>query len=128
MLKAADIMTKDVLTVTPDTPISIAVKILTIRRLTGLPVIDDQKNLLGIISEKDVMGLLLEKEDLQEKKVFEYMTQEVHSFSPSDSVEDICEFLIHRPFRRVPIIKDGKLVGIISRRDIIALIHEEKCN
>ncbi len=68
MITAEDIMTKDVLTVNPDTPISIAVKILTIRHITGLPVIDADKKLLGIITEKDVMSLLLDKSDLREKK------------------------------------------------------------
>ncbi len=56
------------------------------------------------------------------------MTEDVQTFAPTDSVEDICEFLLHKPFRRVPIIRDEKLVGIISRRDIISLIHEEKCD
>ena len=127
MLKAEDIMTKEVLTVTPETPVSIAIKILTIRHLTGLPVVDGDKTLLGIISEKDIMGVLLEDCDLNEKKVFEYMTEDVQSFGPNETVDEICEFLLHKPFRGVPLISEGKLIGIISCRDIISLIHEEKC-
>ena len=126
MIKAQDVMTKDVITVKPDTPISMVVKILAIRKITGVPVIDDERNILGLISEKDVMGLLLEEGHVEEKTAVDFMTKDLHSFGPEDSVHAICEFLLDKPFRRVPIVKEGKLLGVISRSDLISLLWREK--
>ncbi|MCK5580948.1 MAG: CBS domain-containing protein [Candidatus Omnitrophica bacterium] len=126
MIKAEDIMTKDVITVEPDTPISMVVKILAIRKITGVPVIDENRILLGLISEKDVMGLLLEDEHAEEKTALDFMTKDLHSFGPEDEVHKICEFLLTKPFRRVPIVREGKLLGIISRSDLISLLWKER--
>ncbi len=126
MTKVSEVMTKDVLTVRPDTPISIAIKLLVIERVTGLPVVDEDKHIVGIVSEKDLMRILMEKENLKDKKVADYMTKNVQSYSPDDNVVDICKILLENNFRRVPITRDGKLVGIVSRRDIIKLIWKEK--
>jgi len=128
MVKASDIMMKEVITVTPETPVEIAIKLLVIRKLTGLPVLDDNKEVLGIISEKDIMCLLINNENFKEKKVSEFMTRNVQCFQPTDDANTICEFLLANTFRRVPIVENKKLVGIISRRDIISLIWENHVN
>ena len=122
MTIAKDIMTKDVIVVTPDTPISIVIKILAIRKVTGLPVVDENKKLLGIVSEKDLMGLLLQDNIDANLNIEKFMTKEVKSFSPEDDVKTVCEFLLNKPFRRVPITEGGKLLGLISRADIIKLL------
>lgn len=126
MKSAKEIMTKDIIVVNPDTTIEMAIKLLAIRRLTGLPVVDSTKKLVGIISELDLMHLLLENKDSMNKPVSEFMTKDVKYFSPDDSVMDICQFLLDHTFRRVPIVEDGILIGIISRSDIIRLIHDER--
>ncbi|MBF0385278.1 MAG: CBS domain-containing protein [Candidatus Omnitrophica bacterium] len=122
MLKAKDIMTSQALSVTPDTPISIAVKLLAIRKISGLPVVDCENNLVGVVSEKDLLGILLNEETAEDKTVSEFMTREVSSFSTEDSVDSICQFLLGHNFRRVPIVEGGKLKGLISRADIITHI------
>jgi len=126
MKTAKEIMTKDIVVVNPDTPISLAIRLLSIRKITGLPVVDESRNLIGIISELDLMTLLRDNADFVNKTVEDFMTKEVKFFSPDDSVMDICEFLLEHTFRRVPIVENGKLVGVISRSDIIHLIHGEK--
>jgi len=128
MVTAQEIMTREVQTVTPETPVSIAIRILAIRKISGLPVVDENKNLKGVISEKDLLQVLIEKGDIKDSTVSEFMTHEVKSFSPEDSADTICEFLINNPFRRVPIAKDGKLLGLISRADIITLIWKTRFN
>lgn len=126
MTKARDIMTKDVLVVTPDTPVGFAVKILAMRQLSGFPVVDNEKKLLGIISEKDLMGILLEDRAASDRTVGDYMTGNVKTFSPDDDAMEICRFLLEQPFRRIPIVDNGYLVGIVSRADIIQLLWKTK--
>ena len=126
MTKIEEIMTKDVLVVYPDTPVSMAVKLLAIKKVTGLPVVDENKSLLGIITEKDLMRLLIDQESVEEKTVADFMTKDVKCFSPENSAIEVCAFLLENLFRRVPIVKDNKLVGVVSRADIISLLWKER--
>ena len=130
MVKAKDIMEKDVITVKRDTPIQEAIKMLVDNRITGLPVVDDDMTLVGIISEKDVlrilanMDLLMMLDDIKKSDatVEDFMTKEVVSFEQYDTLADVCDCLIKKNFRRVPILSDGEVVGIISRRDLVQYI------
>ena len=122
MFKAKDIMVTDVITVTTDTPIYEAMRLLAMKGISGLPVIDNNMNLTGIISEKDVLHILVDGDIKTKQTVSDYMNRKVASFGQEDDVLDICDFFIKSTFRRVPIVTDGKLVGIISRHDIIKLI------
>lgn len=73
----------------------------------------------------DLDILKLESElDESSACVAKYMTEEVVSFSPEDSLLEICDCLLERDFRRIPIVSDGKLVGILSRKDIIDYMLE----
>jgi CBS domain-containing protein len=99
------------------------------KNITGLPVVDDDMRLLGIVTEKDVLELLYENEEKPDT-VGHYMTENVTTFDQNDSVVDIADSFLKNHFRRVPILADGKVVGVISRKDIIAYIlklrHEDK--
>ncbi|MBN2183243.1 MAG: CBS domain-containing protein [Sedimentisphaerales bacterium] len=119
MFTAEEIMTKDVISVTRETPIREAMELMLQHRISGLPVVDNQMNLLGIISEKDVVGLLYDTESLETQKVRNFMTERAIHFDIDDSLIDICDFFSKNLFRRVPITSDGKLVGIVSVPDII---------
>jgi CBS domain-containing protein len=121
MFKAKDIMKTDLITVNRHTPIHEAISILVENNITGLPVVDDDMSLAGIISEKDMLGLLYNIED-KPGNVEDFMTKQVMFFDQEDSLIDITESFIEENFRRVPIVTEGKLVGIISRKDIIAYI------
>lgn len=122
MFKAKDIMSTDVITVTTDTPIYEAMRVLAVKGISGLPVIDSNMNLAGIISEKDMLHILIDGDIQTKQTVADYMNRKVASFDQDDDVLDICDFFIKSTFRRVPIVADGKLAGIISRHDIIKLI------
>jgi len=126
MFKAEDIMCKKVISVRADTNIYEAMNIMLENKISGLPVVDGCTQLMGIISEKDILRILVEGEVSADKKVADYMKHDVISFHPQDSIVDICEFLMKNPYRRVPIIDRGRIVGIIARRDIIHLILKLK--
>lgn len=125
MEKIKDIMTKDVISITSSTPIKEVIEILITKKITGLPVVDENRKLLGIISELDLMGILLQNCAIDGKTAEEFTTKNVVSFGINDSVDKLCQYLLNKPFRRVPIIDDGHLVGIVSRSDIIALIWKK---
>lgn len=122
MFKAEDIMTKKVITVLATTPIYDALNIFIQKQVSGLPVVDEGGNLVGIITEKDVLELLLYKSIQEKASVGDFMTRIVKHFNREDSALDVCEFLLQNPIRRVPITDGEKVVGIVSRRDIISLI------
>ena len=123
MLKAGDLMTKNVVSVKKDTPIYEALELLRKNDITGMPVIEDDKTLVGIITEKDVLKLFYADGGDQDKTVDHFMTQPAVSFGVDESLESVCDFLMVKYFRRVPVVSTkGKLVGIISRPDIIDFI------
>ncbi len=123
MLEAKTVMTTDLITVNRQTGIYDAIKILVKNNITGLPVVDDNMTLVGLVTEKDVLKLLYNIED-RPGKVEDFMTTDIVSFDAEDSLVDICEAFMKSHFRRVPIVSKGKLVGIISRKDIISYIVE----
>ena len=125
MVVAKDVMKSGLLTVRTSTPVYEAMEILAARNVTGLPVVDDYMNLLGIISEKDMLKLLYDP-DAKPGLVEEYMTAGVIGFEQSTSLFEICDCLINNNFRRVPILDHGKLVGIISRTDIMGYIMKNR--
>lgn len=119
MFTAEEIMTKDVISVTKETPIREAMELMLKHRISGLPVVDDDMNLVGVLSEKDVVSLLYDIETLDSQKVRNFMTERAIYFDIDDNLVDICDFFAKNLFRRLPITSEGKLVGIISVPDII---------
>jgi CBS domain-containing protein len=125
MVKAKAIMKTRVLSVTKDTDVYEAIRIMVANQVTGLPVIDDNERLVGIVTEKDVLHMLYEVED-SPNPVSHFMTQPVVSFDEEEDLEVIAESLRGNNFRRVPILREGQLVGVISRRDVIRHITEQR--
>ena len=118
MLKAKDIMTKDVVTISPDATLADAIGLLVAKEISGMPVIDADENMIGIISEKDIINFAFSG-NLHNTKVKEAMSKNITSFPPDADVDSIALAISHHQFRRVPIVEKGKVVGVISRRDII---------
>ena len=104
-----------------DTEIYDAIQMLVDHNITGLPVVNDDMTLAGIVTEKDVLQLLYDIE-ARPGKVEDFMTKEVVFFDQEDSLIDITDCLMANHFRRVPITSGGKLIGVVSRKDIIACI------
>ena len=116
--KARDIMTPNVITTRPEVLVISAIKVLIDNHISGMPVIDDVGNLMGIITEHDVVNFMLSG-DAADTTVFDVMTKIVDTYSPDTVFEEIVShFAAHRN-RRVPVVENDKVIGIISRRDII---------
>ncbi|MBM4026454.1 MAG: CBS domain-containing protein [Planctomycetes bacterium] len=131
MVKAKELMNTGVITIGPDEDICEAMRMMALNNITGLPVVDTRGALLGIITEKDVLVLLCNRIeetdlDLSVGQVGEFMTRRVICFGPEDSLQNIAECLSTQAFRRVPILENGKLVGIISRRDVIRYLRDRR--
>ena len=126
MLTAKHIMNKDVIKVTKDTPIFQSMELIVKHRITGIPVVENDMSVVGMISEKDLLHLFHNQQDLEEKTVDDFMTQPVMSFDENENMLDVCNLLAKQIFRRVLITSEGKLVGIISRADIIEHIVKTK--
>ena len=119
---AKDVMTRDVVTVRKDTPIHEAMELVAKKDISGMPVVDAGMNLVGILTEKDMINLVRAPEEYEGKTVNDFMTQPALFFEEDESLLDVCDFLKKNVFRRVPITSKGKLVGVISIRDVIEYI------
>jgi len=144
MLKAKDIMTRELISVTPETPVTEAAKILLEKRINGLPVLDEQGELVGIICQSDLVaqqkrfpipsvfnlldGLIpigspktLEKEmkKIAASRVAEAMSTTLVAVSPEATLEDIATLMVTKNFHTLPVLDHGKLVGIIGKEDVL---------
>jgi CBS domain-containing protein len=119
MIKAKNIMTKEIITVGKDTPIYEAVELMAKNDITGIPVVDEEINLVGILTEKDVLRLFYAHGHEKDKPVEYFMSKPAVSFEEGANLRDICDCLMSKNFRRVPVTSKGKVVGIVSRADII---------
>ena len=123
MVTAKEVMSASVMTVNTDMKINDVIKLLVKHNVTGLPVVDEEMNLIGMVTEKDVLKVLYNKEKC--KTVQDLMSPGVVSFDEDEDLIKIFKCLVENSFRRVPITSSGKLVGIISRRDIIRFLHKK---
>ena len=122
MVRAKDIMSTTVTTVHEYANVMEVIKLLVDHNVTGLPVVDDSGRLLGMVTEKDILMLLLYDPNVKGKTVTDLMTTEIVHFDEDENLMTIFESLVKSNFRRVPILSEGRLVGIVSRRDIIKFL------
>ncbi len=144
MTKVADIMTTDVITVSPETKVTEATKILLEKRINGLPVVDARNTILGIICQSDIIvqqkkwpvptvftlldGFIplnsvshLEKEvkKMSATTVEDAMSQNPTTTGPEAEIEEVAELMVTKNFHSIPVVEDGKLVGIVGKEDIL---------
>ncbi|MFL9825770.1 CBS domain-containing protein [Rhodoplanes sp. SY1] len=140
-MKASDIMTTTLVTVTPDTAVADVAAILLENRISGVPVVDPAGRPVGIVSEGDLvrraeagtgherswwLKLLMGREGLaaefvkeHARRVADVMTRELVTATPDTPVAEIASLLERHRIKRVPIVKDGRLVGIVSRANLL---------
>ena len=126
MLQAKDIMTKDVVTVRTDTLMEEALELMLAHKISGMPVVSKDMTLMGIITEKDILNQFFGRQQVEGKAVEEFMTQPAVHFDENDSLESICKCLAEVTFRRVPVTKEGKVVGIVSRPDVLRCVRSTR--
>jgi CBS domain-containing protein len=122
----ADFMVTDLYTLSPDTDIRDAVDFLLEHKISGAPVVDQSGALLGVISEKDCLKLLAKGADHQRVAgtVAEYMTTHPETIPSHMDIYFAAGMFLNRSFRRFPVVDEGKLVGQISRRDILNSLQQ----
>ena len=124
--RAEDIMTREVVTFTPETDLYDAMSVLLSKKFSGASVVDNVGVLVGVLSEKDCLRVIAGEifEGLPEGRVGDYMSRDLVTVSPATSLFDIASLFLNRHFRRLPVIEeDGRLVGQISRRDVLWTIE-----
>ena len=121
----AEYMATHLHTLPPDADIRDAVDFLITHEISGAPVIDPDGALIGVISEKDCLRLLAKGDDHQRASgtVADFMTREPATFPSTMDVYFAAGVFLTRPYRRFPVVDDGKLVGLVSRRDILRAIQ-----
>jgi CBS domain-containing protein len=116
----------ETMTIGPDEPITAALALLEEKRIGALLVLDDHGKIAGILSERDlVRAMNKHRESIFSKRVGELMTTRVVTCSPKDPVAAIMGMMTAQRFRHVPVVDDGKLVGIISIGDVVKSRIEE---
>ena len=121
MQTARDIMTKEVVTLSPDTLVEDAGETLTQYRIHGAPVVDAAEQLVGMISLVDLVGR-------SGRRVKDIMSAEPVSAAVDTAVDEIGSIMLEQMVRRVPIVEGGRVVGIVSASDLIGVflnIHEQ---
>ncbi len=116
-----DIMSRDCYRVSPNASVTTLAKGLALHRLPGAPVVDDADRLIGFISEQDVMGRVLDSiyHDDEAPLVKEMMRHEVLSVSPTKSITDLAQEMLGSKPKVYPVVEQQRLVGIVTRRDIL---------
>jgi CBS domain-containing protein len=118
-ITVADVMVAGVLVVRSGASIDEAVRVIVDNRITGVPVVDDEGHILGIVAESDVLGKAGNVVD-------DVMTRAVITTDETSMLDSAAETMLTRRIRRLPVIRDGRLVGILTRGDLIRHIRHTR--
>ncbi len=144
MLKVKDIMTREIITVSPETEIVSAAKILLEKRINGLPVIDSSGRLAGVLCQSDLVAqqknipipsvfTLLESyvpltlikridkevEKIAALKVEQAMTSNPVTVGPETDIEDVAKLMVDKKYHTLPVMEGDKVVGIVGKEDVL---------
>lgn len=147
MLKAKDIMTSGALTLEPESDVATAAKLLLDKHLNGVPVVDSNGKLVGVICQSDLVaqqksismpslftildGFIsfssnddLEKEvnKIAATKVSHAMTPNPVTVTPETSIEKIADLMVERKLYTLPVVEDGKLIGVVGKEDVLKVL------
>jgi CBS domain-containing protein len=114
-----------VFTIGPDQTLKEVVVLLAQHNIGALPVVEGDEHLVGIISERDIIRQAARRDDFLTQTVAEVMTSPVITGMPQDDVMSVVHTMSERRFRHLPIVEQGRLVGMISVTDIIRVQRDE---
>ena len=123
MLTAGAIMTTDLSTVRPSASIEEAIEMLLAQGISGLPVTDDEGCLVGVITEFALLAVAYDRR-VKNHTVSQHMTRDVITVDVDDPISRVADLCIVHRVRRVPVMKNGRLSGIIARRDVLRALVE----
>ena len=116
-----DHMSKNVVTLDPDTEILRAAHTLITHDISGAPVLDKHGRLVGILTERDCMRVAMQADyhGIPGGLVKDHMSTSPQSVTPGESILDLAQLFISGRFHRYPVVDNGRLIGVISRRDVM---------
>jgi CBS domain-containing protein len=140
-MKVGNFMTRRVITATPETPILDAARLMLEHKISGMPVVNHGGRVVGIVSEHDLLrrgknevraarphwlrlmieraGMADESARLSDRRVGEVMTPDPVTISEAASLEDACGLIEQHGIKRLPVVRDNQLVGVIARADLV---------
>jgi len=121
--KVKDMMTKRVVTIPDDLGIQQISNILVQNSLSGVPVMDNEHKLIGFVSERDIVAAVASGGFL-EKKAKDIMCKDITTVSEDTTLEQVTKIFAEKPFRHLPVVNKGEVIGIISRRDVFGKLLE----
>ncbi|MBL0713300.1 MAG: CBS domain-containing protein [Desulfosarcina sp.] len=150
MQTVQDIMSADVITVTPEMEVTETARILLANKVNGLPVVDEQGGLVGIVCQSDLIvqqkrvripslftfldGYITltsskqferEVEKIAASQVRQAMTPDPVCVSPDDTIEEVATLMVEKNYHTLPVVENGRLVGIVGKEDMLRTLMQE---
>lgn len=147
MKKVEDFITRDLTSVTEDTPLKEVAELLSLRELIGIPVVNRENEVTGWISETDIIASIFpEKVQIENPDVIyfmnlsqvvkkltqvgqamvsDYMIRNVYRVKEDTPASDVVELMLHKDFKRVPVVRNKRLVGVVDRSSLSRILLEE---
>lgn len=149
MLKAKDIMTRDVITIRPDATVEELARLLIEHKISGVPVVDDSGKLIGIVTENDLIRqnkrlhiptiirlfdayIMLGSGRMEDEikriiatTVGEICTRDVITVNEDTTIEDVATIMSEKNVHLLPVLKDSRIVGIVGKADVVSAIARE---
>ncbi len=130
---AKDYMARELVTVHPETDAYDAILLLLKHQISGMPVVDDHGDLVGILSERDCLKTLVQAQYYESPtaSVRELMSTDLQTITPDTDILQIAKLFLENAFRRLPVVEptedgNGHLIGQISRRDVLRAVREAR--
>lgn len=122
---ARDIMTRKVISLTPDQDLFEVIGLLIKNKISGAPVVDRNGRYLGVFSEKSSISLLMDamERGTPTNRIENFVDTEARTVSPDTGLLSIAQIFMSTHYRRLPVLENGKVIGLISRRDVLRAAH-----
>ncbi len=121
-MRVQDFMTTDVVTATPDEPAWAAGEEMVRLEISGLPVVDRDRQVLGVLSQIDVIRALRRGKDLRVTPVAQLMQPYTKFVTPETEIDVAIDIMDEWQIHRLPVCRDGRLVGIVTRGDVLRIL------
>jgi CBS domain-containing protein len=147
MKKVRDFMTRDLTSVTEDTPLKEVAELLALRELSGIPVVNKENEVTGFISEKDIITSIFPEQvkienpdvigfmnlshvvkkltQVGQAMVRDYMSKTVNTVKEDTPAADVAELMLQKDLKRLPVVRNKRLVGIVDRASLSHILLEE---
>ena len=123
MYQASDVMTRNVTTIAPEATVDEAIQVLLDHQISGLPVVDARGMLVGMISEFQLLETVFDPQ-IRNEPVRGFMTKDVIAVDDGALLADVASLFIMHRIRRVPVLRGGQLVGLITRGDLLRYVSK----